>query len=112
MKVNGAWYIDSLPTMIVIELETGHLKMFYLNPFKEIKESNLSAYKGYHPRKCKGQPLPSYLYKQYGLQKNEETATEVIHIRVTPREKEKIKNNADNSGTTISEYIREKILEA
>lgn len=109
IKVNGAWYLDSLPTMIVIEKEDNTLAMFYINPFKLIEDADLKYYKGHHPRKCKGQPLPAYLYRFYGLTKSEETANEVIHIRLTPSEKERVQTAADGAGKNVSEFIRDYI---
>lgn len=109
MKINGAWYIDTMPTMIVTELESGDLKMFYLNPFKEIKESDLKDYKGYHPRKLKGQPLPTYLYKFYGLEKNEESLSETVRVRLSPSQLEKIEAYAKNNNKNVSETLRDYI---
>ena len=86
--VNGAWYLEALPNQIVTELEDGSLAMFFINPFRAITDKDLRPYKSYHPRKCKGQPLPDYLYRFYGLQRNEESLSEVIRVRVSPSEKE------------------------
>jgi hypothetical protein len=111
LKINGAWYINAMPRDIVVELEDGSLGHFSITPYREIKQVNLQPYKGHHPRKMKGQPLPPYLYKEYGLQKNDETATEVLHTRVTPSEKAKIENAAENRGKNVSELIRQLIRE-
>lgn len=110
MKINGAWYVDALPTQIVIELQDNTLKMASITPFRPL-EQELKQYKGYHPRKCKGQPLPGYLYKFYGLEKSDETSNEVIHIRLTPTEKERVQTAADGAGKTVSEFIRDYIKE-
>lgn len=40
----------------------------------------------------------------------ETNRTIVVNFRVTPREKEKLKENAQKEGLKISEYIRKKIL--
>lgn len=109
MIINGAWYINQLPNQLVLELVDGSLGMFYLTPFRAIKEADIKLYKGYHPRKCKGSPLPEYLYRFYGLARNEETLSEVIRIRVSPSEKEKLEAVAANGDKTISEFIRDYI---
>jgi hypothetical protein len=105
IKVNGAWYLDALPIHIVVEKENGELAKYTLVPFREIQESELTVYKSYHPRKCKGQPVPIYLYRFYGLVKNEESASEVIHVRLTPTEKSKLQDAAGEKN--VSEFIRE-----
>ncbi|MFZ5596093.1 MAG: plasmid mobilization protein [Bacillota bacterium] len=109
MIINGAWYLDSLPNEIVAELEDGKLVMFRLTPFRLITQGDLKDYKGHHPRKCKGQPLPEYLYRFYGLIRNEESLSEVIRVRVSPTEKEKLEAAASNAGKTVSEFLREYI---
>lgn len=107
--INGAWYLDALPNQVVVELTDGSLAKFRLTPFRTITEKDFTAYKSYHPRKCKGQPLPDYLYRFYGLQKNDESATEVIHTRLTPTEKAKIETYAANlePKKTVSEVVRD-----
>jgi hypothetical protein len=107
MKVNGAWNIESFPMHYVAELGNGELKMFAVNPMKELKEEDLMTYKGYHPRKLKGQPMPEYMFKFYGLEKNDEKASEVVRTRLTPTEKKQIENFAKSEGKTVSEVIRE-----
>ena len=107
MIINGAWYIDALPNQIVIELENGDLKMFFLTPFRELELDDLLQYKGYHPRKCKGQPLPYYLYRFYGLQKNDESLSEVVRFRLRPSEKQKLNTASKNAGKTESEFLRD-----
>lgn len=62
---------------------------------------------GHHPRRCKGHPLPNYLYRFYGLERSDETANEVIHVRLTPSEKTAIQTAADGAGKTVSELVRE-----
>jgi hypothetical protein len=85
--------------------------MAHITPMQVLKPEKLRDYKGYHPRKCKGQPLPDYLYRFYGLQKNDESATEVIHVRLMPNEKSKIERFAANQEPkkTVSEVVREYI---
>lgn len=107
ITVNGAWYVDSLPTMLVAEMADGTLKMFDMQMFRQVAENELKPYKGYHPRRMKGHPLPEYLYRFYGLERNEETLSEVIRVRVSPSEKEKLEAIATNENKTISEYIRD-----
>jgi len=109
MKVNGAWYLNNLPTMLVVEMVDGDLTMFDMQKFRKIEESELKEYKGHHPRKMKGHPLPDYLYRFYGLERNEETLSEVIRVRVSPREKEKLEVAASNEDKTVSEYLRDHI---
>ena len=109
MKINGAWYLNALPTAVVIEVEDNTLKLAQMTPYRELTDKDLSDYKGYHPRKCKGQPLPDYLYRFYGFEKSDESATEVIHIRITPSEKTKVGAAAKNADKTISEFMRDYI---
>jgi hypothetical protein len=107
IKVNGAWYLDSLPQHIVMELTDGSLTKVFLTPFRPLSEKDFTVYKAYHPRKCKGQPLPDYLYRFYGLEKSDKSATEVIHIRMTPTEKVNLQTAADGAGKNISEFVRD-----
>lgn len=111
MIINGAWYLDSLPTCAVVEKADGSLAKFFINPFREITENELSVYKGYHPRKCNGQPLPLYLYKFYGLAKNDEVSSEVIHVRLTPTEKKRLQEKASEQGKTVTELIKDVVKE-
>ena len=108
MKVNGAWYIDALPNQIIIEKENGDMGMFYITPFRDVTK-DVRQYNGYHPRKCKGQPVPNYLYRFYGLEKNEESLSEVIRIRVSPTQKTKIEAYAKNNNSDVSQVIRDYI---
>ncbi len=107
--INGAWYIDALPNQIVAELVDGSLAKFRITPFRLITEKDFTVYKSYHPRKCKGQPLPDYLYKFYGLKKNEEIMDETLRARVRPSEKAAFM--ALSGGKTESEFLREIVLE-
>lgn len=111
ITINGAWYLDALPNQIVVELTDGSLTKFNLTPFRAITQNDFTNYKSYHPRKCKGQPLPDYLYRFYGLQKNEESLSEVIRVRITPSEKEKLESYCENlePKTNTSELIRDYI---
>ncbi|MGE4273976.1 MAG: hypothetical protein AB7E31_14120 [Desulfitobacterium sp.] len=113
LEVNGAWYIDSMPTHIIVELRDGTLGYYLINPYREIKESDLLSYAGIHPRKVKGQPLPAFMYRLYGLEKSEETASEVLHTRVTPSEKVKIEAYAASQSPqmNVSDVIRRFIRE-
>jgi len=106
LKISGAWYLTQLPLCIVIELATGELRMIYTSPFRQITNDDLMNYGGYHPRKMRGQPLPNYLYKFYNLEKSNETATEVIHVRLTPSEKLKVESMALDLNKNVSELIR------
>jgi hypothetical protein len=111
LKVNGAWNLVSLPQHLVLELEDGTLTKVFISPFRELAEKDFTVYKSYHPRKCKGAPLPDYLYRFYGLEKNDESATEVVHVRLTPTEKTKIETYAANlePKKSVSEVIRDYI---
>lgn len=106
-KVNGAWYVNQLPNHLVIELPDGRLVMAQMSPFRHLAEKDFTDYNGHHPRRCKGQPLPDYLYRFYGLERSDETANEVIHIRLTPTEKAAIQTAADGAGKTVSEFVRD-----
>jgi hypothetical protein len=110
-KVNGAWYINQLPDHLVIELVDGSLKMALMTKFKPLAKDDLKPYNGHHPRKCKGQPLPDYLYRFYGLERNEESLSEVIRVRVSPSERTKLEAYAANlePSKTVSEVVRDYI---
>jgi hypothetical protein len=107
IKINGAWYLESLPQHIVIELEDGSLTKVFINPFRVLQERDFTVYNAYHPRKCKGSPLPDYLYRFYGLEKNDETASEMVRGRITPTEKAAYKQYLDRKGVTESEDLRQ-----
>ncbi|MCX7950159.1 MAG: DUF1778 domain-containing protein [Treponemataceae bacterium] len=108
LKVRGAWYIDQLPQHMVLELPDGTLTMVRIAPFRQITEQDFMQYKGYHPRKCKGQPLPEYMYRFYGLIKVEDDIKEeTIHIRLTTAEKEAVQAAAERAGKTVSEFVRD-----
>jgi hypothetical protein len=113
ITINGAWYIDFMPDDVVIELDDGSLVTFKLVPFREIAPKDLRPYdKGrQHPRKISGNLVPGYLYRFYGLAKNTESATEVIHVRVTPTEKVSIERYGANlePSKTVSEVLRDYI---
>lgn len=103
MRIRGAWNIKQLPMQYVVELEDSTLKTFDINPFKKIAEADLKEYEGYHPRKCSGVPMPFYLYPFYGLEKSE-GLTEVLRVRISPQQKEKLDNIGDVS-SLIRNYI-------
>jgi hypothetical protein len=111
LTINGAWYVEAMLDNIVTELPDSSLAMFYLTPFRPITAADLTPYLGPHPRRCKGQPLPDYLYRFYGLVKNTESATEVIHVRVTPSEKAALETYAGNLDPrkSVSEVVRDYI---
>lgn len=115
MLINGAWYVDSLPTAVVVEMPNGKLFHFNLTPFRKISDADLKPYKGYHPRKMKGQPLPDYLYRFYGLEKNDESLSEVIRLRVSPSEKAAFEaytaslEPRQSVSDVLREFIRSKI---
>lgn len=106
MTVNGVWNVEALPNNYIVELTDGTLKMFNVTPFREISDADLTPHKGWHPRKMKGRPMPEYLYRFYGLVRNDETMSEVVHLRLTPSEKGKLDAAAKNENLTISEYLR------
>lgn len=109
MKINNAWYVDTLPQHAVIEMEHGQMVMFRIIPFRSLTEDDFTAYKGHNPRKMKGQPIPEYIYKFYGLEKNDEAMTEIIRARIRPSEKQAFLEAAD--GKTESEFLREIVIE-
>lgn len=67
MKVRNAWYLKSLPAMVVVQLEDGRLKMFARAPFRHVREDECRPYRGHHPRECAAYPLPGYVLPLYGL---------------------------------------------
>ncbi|MFT9055464.1 MAG: hypothetical protein ABF449_02395 [Ethanoligenens sp.] len=115
MLINGAWNISAYPNEIIVELSDGTLKHFFINPFRKITDKDLHQYNGYHPRKAKGQPLPDYMYPLYGLERNAESLSEVIRLRVSPSEKaafESYTNSLEprqSVSDALREFIRSKI---
>ena len=109
IMVNGAWYIDNMTDNLILELQNGVLGMIKLSPLRIVTEDEICPYKGHHPRKIKGSPLPDYLYRFYGMTRNEATLSEVIRVRVSPSEKEKLEAMAENDGKTVSEFLRDYI---
>lgn len=107
IKINGAWYLDTFPNHAVLEKEDGTLARFNITPFRELGEKDFVSYKGYHPRKLKGQPLPNYLYRFYGLNKNEESLSETVRVRVSPSDLERAETFAKNLNKTVSEILRD-----
>jgi len=111
LKVNGAWYLNNLPYHMVIELENGDLRLAAITPMEPI-ENKLSEYNGYHPRKCSGVSVPSYLYRFYGMEKTDESSSEIIHIRISPSEKVKVDELANQNKMNTSEFVRNLIRNA
>lgn len=109
ITVRGAWYLTALPQHIVVEHIDGSLAKFHLAPFRKLAKKDFTVYKSYHPRKCKGSPLPDYMYSFYGLARDDETLSEVIRVRVSPKEKEALEATATNDGKTVSEFLRDYI---
>ncbi len=110
MIINGAWAVESLPNHYILDIPGLGLKLAFITPFRALTVADLTPYEGYHPRKLRGVPLPAYLYRFYGLEKDTETASEVLHIRVTPTEKAKIEQAASDGGMTTGEYVRRRAL--
>ena len=106
MLVNNAWYVKQLPNEIVLELVDGRMVFAHMTPFRELSDSELHEYKGYHPRKCSAEPIPGYLYRFYGLEKNEEIASEWVKVRLRPSEKERLEQAAKDANQNVSEFIR------
>lgn len=107
IAVSGAWYIDSLPGFVVAELEDGQLVSFPLSPYRYLTDEDLSDYNGIHPRRQHGTPMPAALYTYYGLEKSEEILSEVLRVRLSPSELERVKSAADAAQKTVSEYTRD-----
>jgi len=109
IMANGVWNVEALPTHYVVEHTDGSLSKFYIAPFRILTEDDFTAYKGHHPRKMKGLPMPDYLYQHYGLDKSPEGLTEVIRLRVSPSEKEKIEAYCKSlsPSQTVSELLRD-----
>lgn len=107
LTVSGAWYVDDLPGAIVAELTDGSLASFAISPFRALTVDALTPYDGKHPRKLRGVPVPATLYPYYGLEKSEETLSEVLRVRLSPTELERVKAAADAAGKTVSEFARE-----
>lgn len=109
IKVNGVWYLDRLPgPHAIAEFEDGRLAKFLITKTKPLAEEDFTAYKGYHPRKCKGNPMPEYMYKFYGFEKSNEFLTEVVHVRLKKSEKENLEKYGKNQNPplTASEVVR------
>ncbi|MCL1982954.1 MAG: hypothetical protein FWG53_07720 [Clostridiales bacterium] len=108
MIVRNVWHTPHLPEHFIAELETGELKMFLVVPYREIKEEDLLDYADFHPRRRRGQLLTPSLYHFYGLEKSAENYSEVLKIRVTPSQKEKLEA-AGRTSDLIRKYIDESL---
>jgi hypothetical protein len=104
LTISGAWYIESLPGFIVAELEDGTLISFPISPYREITSDDTTIYEGQHPRKLHGVPVPTSLYPYYNLDKSDESLSEVIRVRVSPSELERVRAAAGNK--SLSEFVR------
>jgi len=107
MIISGAWNIEALPNHYVVEVPGAGLKLFFINPMREIAEDDLTPYNGHHPRKLRGVPMPEYLYRFYGLEKSKETASETVRVRLTPMDKAEVERRAKEAGLSVSEYLRQ-----
>lgn len=107
ITVSGAWYVEDLPDKIIAEVGDGKLISFQIDPYRKIKKDDISDYAGPHPRRQHGVPMPAVLYPYYGLEKSEESLSEVLRVRLSPSELERIKAAADVDGKTVSEFARE-----
>lgn len=107
MEVKGAWFTATNKDQIVIEFMSGELNIVDINPIKVLLSSDFRPFYSKHPRLLRGEPIPLWLYRQYGLKKAEETATEVVHIRLSQADKDLLKMMADGKHVTVSEFIRE-----
>ena len=101
MRVRNAWMVPHLPDHFVVELESGEMKRFQTVPYREITKADLQDYVDLHPRRLCGQAMMPLLFKYYGLEKSGETYSEVLKIRVSPSQKEKL----ETAGRT-SEVVR------
>jgi hypothetical protein len=111
MIINGAWTVTSLPYHYILDIPQLGLKMAYITPFREITEADLIPYEGHHPRKMNGVPVPSFLYRFYGLTKSGEIASEMIRARVTPSDKAEVERKAKEAGLSVTDFVRQKVLE-
>lgn len=107
VAISGAWYVDALPGAVVAELTDGTLGSFAISPFRAVTLEDLAPYDGPHPRKLHGIPVPAVLYQYYGMEKSEESLSEILRVRLSPSDLEKIKAAADAAGKTVSEFARE-----
>ena len=69
VAVIGAWYVNTMPNRIVVELPGGELKHFAVVPFRAATLEEMEDYKGYHPAQMTGgaQTVPDYVLRHYGL---------------------------------------------
>jgi hypothetical protein len=77
MKIKGAWYVSSLPDMMVIEKTDGSLMMFKMFPSRNVKGERLLDYTGVHPSECASFVVPHYVAKFYGLE-----APNIVDLRL------------------------------
>lgn len=105
MTVNGVWYVDAFANQCIVEKEDGSLAKFSITPFRNITESELTPYTDIHPRKRKGNPMPGYLYRFYGLELNPD-ATDAVRVRLKVSEKNAYEQYCLQNETTASDDIR------
>lgn len=106
ITVAHVWCLDDDPDHFVIERTNGALEKFVIAPMRIIDENELQPYLGQHPRKLRGRPLDAILYPYYGLEKSEESLSEVIRLRVGPTEKALYEAFCASKGVTSSNDLR------
>jgi len=105
--VCGAWFLADVPEHMVIELADHRMVMAPLRPEKGQTEPDFKLYDGPHPRKCKGQPVPEWQFRFYGMVRVSETASEILRVRLTPSDYKRLSESADAAGKPISDLVRE-----
>ena len=71
MLINGAWYLQLLPSHIIVEGANGRLYHTPASPITTKTRANLQPYMGYHPRSVgsvAALAVPEYIWKFYGFE--------------------------------------------
>lgn len=111
MKVIGVWIVDSEPDCLILDTPMAGLQKMVTSPYRIVKWSELDRYRGKHPRRVNGVQIPTALWKVYGFERVDETASETIHVRVSPSTRQAIQDMSTEANMTVSDYIRSKLLD-
>lgn len=66
--VRSAWYHESFPDHVIVQIADASWRTFRAAPFRNVTEDECEVYWGHHPRHG-GIPVPAYIWRFYGLVK-------------------------------------------
>lgn len=113
LLVYGVWSLPNQEGLIVLEMTSTRFLQADISTYRRLTLSDLKPYTGPPPRKIHGLPLPDTLYASLGITKAMKSAmTDVLPpIRMRPDEVERIRTLAESEGKSVSDLIRERLLQ-